>query len=193
MSAPYDTDLTPSTLPIRELRNRAEEVDRSVDTRGALGRAAGRGDTGTVTRLLSAGTPVDALADDGFAALHHAAARGRTSAVAILLARGATADVRSCHPGGCTGATPLMAAVAGSHGEVVRQLLASGASPDERDDAGFTPLHLAAQRGSVDIVKALLLAGATLEPVLGDTTPLDLARRGRHLAVVGLLKQLGAH
>jgi hypothetical protein len=38
----------------------------------------------------------------------------------------------------------------------------------------------------------LLLSRAEVDVTIGETTPLDLARRGRHDQVVGLLRQMGA-
>jgi ankyrin repeat protein len=75
---------------------------------------------------------------------------------------------------------------------VVEALLAAGASPAATDDAGYTPLHLAAERGDLPIVRLLLLARAEVDVFIGETTPMDLARRGRHGQVVGLLRQMGA-
>jgi ankyrin repeat protein len=193
MSAPYDSQIPPSIQPIHGRPNRAEVVDRGDSLGSALVIAARDGDTTTLEALLQAGVHIDGIGADGFAALHHAAAHGRTSAVAALLRRGASPRVRSVHCRTCTGTTPLLCAAAGGHADVVRQLLGAGADPDARDDAGFTSLHLAAAAGQTSVVKALLMSGATLEPTIGDVTPLDLARRGRHLQLVGLLRQLGAH
>jgi ankyrin repeat protein len=128
----------------------------------------------------------------GFAALHRAAYRGDTRHVLRWIARGAPPDLRTTHPGGFGGATPLHLAVAAGHAGVVEALLASGASPAATDDAGYTPLHLAAERGDLPIVRLLLLARAEVEVFIGETTPLDLARRGRHGQVAGLLRQMGA-
>jgi len=129
---------------------------------------------------------------DGFAALHRAAFAGDAPLVLRLIARGSPPDLRSTHPGGCTGATPLHLAVAAGRAAVVEALLAAGADPATTDDAGYTPLHLAAERGDGRIVRLLLRARAEVDAVIGETTPIDLARRGRHGEVAGLLRQLGA-
>ncbi len=135
---------------------------------------------------------VDELDLSGFRPLHRAAAAGAVAQVHALLQRGADPERGSKHPGSCSGLTPLISAAAGGEVAIVRALLQAGARTQARDDAGYTALHLAAELGRADIVKELLLAGADPEPVIGDVTPLGLARRGRHVQVVGLLKQLGA-
>jgi ankyrin repeat protein len=61
-----------------------------------------------------------------------------------------------------------------------------------RDEAGWTPLHLAAHQGNAEMVRVLLQAKALVDVWVGDATPLDLARHGRHAAVIGLLRQQGA-
>ena len=57
---------------------------------------------------------------------------------------------------------PVILRQAAFHGRVssVRKLLELGADPGARDRDGFTPKHLAAQRGHLDVVKALIDAGA---------------------------------
>jgi ankyrin repeat protein len=47
----------------------------------------------------------------------------------------------------------------GDRATVVR-MLATGASPNHRDEHGMTPLGLAVRAGSVDLVRALVNAGA---------------------------------
>jgi ankyrin repeat protein len=129
---------------------------------------------------------------DGFTPLHRAAFDGDVHLVWRLLAAGAAVDARSTHPGGCTGATPLHLAVAAGSREVVDLLLSVGAHPGATDDAGYTAIHLAAERGDLPVVRLLLRAGADVMALIGETTPMDLARRGRHAQVAGLLRQMGA-
>jgi len=52
--------------------------------------------------------------------------------------------------------TPLHVACANGHASVVRELLAKGASPTIGDPSGVLPIHLAAQKGPVDVLDALL-------------------------------------
>ncbi|ERF71929.1 hypothetical protein EPUS_06488 [Endocarpon pusillum Z07020] len=66
--------------------------------------------------------------------------------------------------------------------------------PDRSDyPYEITPLHSAARRGHVEIVKALLGAGAELEkPNIRQMTPLYLAAQNGHATVVDCLLQKGA-
>ena len=63
------------------------------------------------------------------------------------------------------------------------------------DDIKSTPLHYAAHRGYLNIVRLLLLAGADVNAVEGNasnSTPLHWAATGGHLEVVKLLVKNGA-
>jgi hypothetical protein len=84
--------------------------------------------------------------------------------------------------------SPLLIAIASDDPERVRQRLADGADPNQRDGAARTPLMAAAQRGNAEIVRLLLSAGA--DPALRDAQGLsaaDLARRAGHAALLPLL------
>ena len=125
-------------------------------------------------------------------ALHLAAVAGDLATVTRLLAHGAAVDQRSVHESGCTGATALHCAAVAGAAEVVAYLVRAGADVSARDEAGFTALHIAAERGDAATVKTLVRAGADVRAEIGDTSALGLARRGRHVAAAGLLRQLGA-
>ncbi len=58
------------------------------------------------------------------------------------------------------GKTALHYACRAGQGEIVADLLASGASVDLRDDSGATPLMLATRYGHTEIVQQLIAAGA---------------------------------
>ena len=57
---------------------------------------------------------------------------------------------------------PLHSAVMSGDEEVVASRLDAGASLEETNSDGFTPLHLAAQEGFVSILKLLVKRGAQL-------------------------------
>jgi len=100
---------------------------------------------------------------------------GRDGAVQELLALRAWADARDA-----AGMTPShSAALAGDAGAgALRALLDGGALPSASCAALRTPLHLAAQEGSVQAVEALLRAGALLDAQdRRMDTPLHLAAR----------------
>ena len=63
-------------------------------------------------------------------------------------------------------------------------LLAAGSDPNKRDNAGCTPIFMAAYAGFPGGVSALLQAGADLAVVdeLGNTPLHDLAGAGRYIS-----------
>jgi len=72
-------------------------------------------------------------------------------------------------------------------------LLERGANPNAKGHAGYTPLHLAAFKGHVEIVKLLLERGANpnAEDNNGET-PLHLAAQEGRVEIVKLLLERGA-
>eukprot|EP00191_Tetraselmis_sp_GSL018_P016446 CAMPEP_0177594012 /NCGR_PEP_ID=MMETSP0419_2-20121207/9530_1 /TAXON_ID=582737 /ORGANISM="Tetraselmis sp., Strain GSL018" /LENGTH=144 /DNA_ID=CAMNT_0019085245 /DNA_START=68 /DNA_END=499 /DNA_ORIENTATION=+ len=74
-----------------------------------------------------------------------------------------------------------VSAIAGKTEKVEEILSDNPSSVNEASGFGFTPLHMAAGHGHVEVARALLRAGATLEP-LGDRgyTPLHLAALHGH-------------
>ncbi|NKX90401.1 ankyrin repeat domain-containing protein [Nocardia coubleae] len=97
-----------------------------------------------------------------------------------------------------TGRTELHYAAADADGgcaPAIKQMLAQGGDPNDRDHAGLTPLHFAAQYGGIDTVTMLLDAGAdpNAQDDKGDT-PLFYAFRSpwSTTEVVRLLRDRGA-
>jgi ankyrin repeat protein len=100
------------------------------------------------------------------------------------------------------GQTPLTAAAQFGRVEAIRFLLSKGADVNLRDfgGEGQTPLSTAAMQGQLEVCRVLLDAGADpnipTEPrLVGETrnwTALDWAIRGKHTAVVALLRERGA-
>jgi Ankyrin repeats (3 copies) len=87
---------------------------------------------------------------------------------------------------------PLFAAVRAGDVGAVRRLLAQGENP-RLDDGRETPLHVAARRGPLELVEALIEGGAfTWQRDRAGRLPLDVARRGRareRAAIVRLLDE----
>ncbi len=103
----------------------------------------------------------------------------------MLLAAGADVNARSDNP---FAVLPIHSAVAGDRDDVVAVLVEAGADVNARQTHGWTPLHGAAQNGSLASVERLLAAGADRAAMNDDgTTALDLARSGDHEAIVALL------
>jgi serine/threonine-protein kinase TNNI3K len=94
------------------------------------------------------------------------------------------------------GRTNLHKAAFDGNAERVKELLKKGADPNARDKYGWTPLHKAASRCSVDVVKLLLerkpkRADPNIKNKYG-TTPLHTAAYEGRVEVVELLLVYGA-
>jgi len=135
--------------------------------------AADAGDRARVQALLAAGARVGVKGSGGWDALMHAAARGDQVIVKALLAHGANPDTREDRagwrllplppkieigtPGGeqMTGRTALINAAVRGHADVVRELLAAGATPGLRDVSGRTARDWAEWAHRPDVVSLL--------------------------------------
>jgi uncharacterized protein len=144
--------------------------------------AAQVGDAESASLLLKAGAKVNDASGEGNSALVIAALSDQPEVAAVLIDSGA--DVNAA--GG--GYTALHAAVIRSNETLVKNLLAHGANPDIRVTrgsrvnrfglqwavsntlTGATPLFVAACYLEVEIMHALLAAGASPLPALPDRT-----------------------
>ena len=93
-------------------------------------------------------------------------------------------------------ASELLDAVKAEDVGRVEAALAAGADANELDPSTMTPLHMAAARGSADIARLLIDAGADVEAETGTgqgkAHPLHLAAEFDHAAVAALLLEHGA-
>jgi ankyrin repeat protein len=139
-----------------------------------LTRAASRGHVGVVRLLLGRRTAIDQPDGTGRTALQIAATYGQEELVQFLLTNGADPSKRSFRGT----STALMYASLCGHAGVVRLLLRSvgGRGLDVRSDDGCTAVWRACCRGHVDILRALLSAGAD-HTITGKngTTPREVA------------------
>jgi uncharacterized protein len=149
----------------------ANANDRAADGNSALVLAAFAGHGNVARLLIDAGADVDA-ASAGYSALHAAVLRGDLATVKALLARGANPNAQLTKgspvrrfgsqwalPTPMTSATPLFVAAVYLEVDILRALLASGASHTIALADGTTPL--------------LAAAGA---PVEKEARPSDLER-----------------
>jgi ankyrin repeat protein len=116
--------------------------------------------------------------------------RKQDVAIADQLIR-AGADVQAANR---YGVTPLAAASAEGHNELIRRLLEAGAHPNAPNPEGETPLMLAARSGAAAGVKALLAHGADPRASEGwrGQDALMWASAEGHAEVVRLLIDAGA-
>lgn len=74
--------------------------------------------------------------------------------------------------------------------EAVQQFLQAGASPDEQDEEGRTPLHFACGYGEMDCATAIIAAGANVNLVDNNrNTPLHYASGYGQAETAALLRQ----
>jgi ankyrin repeat protein len=161
-----------------------------------LHQSAQDGDLLVLKFLLDNGAEVDPINKDGMTPLHLACRNGRKSIAELLLQRGAQLNVRDSH-----GATPLLLAVYQNFGALAEVLITKGADvniqgyPDPEhapQDAGASPLHLAAGNGATNLMTLLLKQGAKVNARDNDRrVPLHRAAETTS-AVVDLLLANGA-
>ena len=104
--------------------------------------------------------------------------------VRLLIKKGAVVNTPSLH-----GETPLIAAAAAGRVSTMQTLLDGGADIHARDRHGMNALMHAAHLGQIDAAELLLNLGARTNGARGFLSPLNLAARGGHDAMVALLMQ----
>ncbi|KAK3543653.1 hypothetical protein QTP70_025980, partial [Hemibagrus guttatus] len=119
--------------------------------------AGGRGHVEVVSLLLERGADPEHKDNDGMTPLLLASYEGHEEVVELLLEAGADVDESAgTYP---SAVTPLLAAAAMGHAGTVNRMLFWGAAVDGIDGEGRTALCLAAAKGSVEVVRALLDRG----------------------------------
>lgn len=117
--------------------------------------------------LIQKGASIYAVDKLGDTPLHHAAACGHKEVAELLVNRGAQINAENNG-----GGTPLYVAASFGSTSVVEFLIAQDANVNEADKIHvYTPLHVAAQKGYMDIVKLLeSKADLTLKDKYGKTS-----------------------
>jgi ankyrin repeat protein len=156
-----------------------------------LADAAERGDKAAVADLLRKQVDVNAAQADGMTALHWSALNGDLNTVTALLAARAKVD-----PVTRLGDyTPLHLAAERGCGAVVARLLAAGSNAAAVTTTGVQAIHLAADAGSVEAVRALLDKGAdvNVKDATHGRTPLIFAASKNRIDAMKLLISRGAN
>ena len=128
--------------------------------------------------------------------IHLAARKGDVAAINELLAQGVQPDLPSTRNTTSLGVSALYVAAQFGKLDAVRALVAAGADPAFRPtslDAYGTPMHMAARRGSREIVEFFLTLG--VDPNIHDQwlgTPLHQARINGHSELERILIANGA-
>ena len=98
-----------------------------------------------------------------------------------------------CREGLRTEDAALLAAARTGHSGTVRDMIASGANVNVKDEHGNTGLIEAARNGHDDVVRTLVQAGADVKIRNDDDkTALMLAAQGGHEETAQVLRQAGA-
>jgi ankyrin repeat protein len=186
-AATQDKDVRPTSKP------RVTATDR------ALYEAAESGETAEVERLIEAGGNINAAIDGDGSPLIGAARSGHLELVRALLDRGADPNLAVEGDGNAL----IMAAHEG-HIDVVSLLLDRGARIDEMVPSDENALIQASGEGHLEVVKLLVGRGADVNArIFVDSasyerpkgewrSPLIMARKNGHRAVVDFLQSAGA-
>lgn len=192
-----------SALHWAVLDNQGEVVDlllrgganvRSANRHGVtpLALACLNGSGPIVERLLAAGADANATLPEGETALMTAARSGSVAALQALLKHGARLDAKEQW----RGQDALMWAATEGHDEVVRLLIARGASPRTASSAGYTALMFAARHDHQGVAEQLITAGADVNATTaedaGGVSALTTAIFNAEWDMAGLLLQRGA-
>jgi len=180
----------PNFHQLNNSKRRSTQIDR------ALYEAAESGDLSDINELLNSGASVNCALEGDGSPLIGAARKGRIAAVRLLLDRGADPNMPVSGDG-----SPLIMAAREGHTDVVSLLLDRGASIDQVVPGDENALIQASGAGHLNVVKLLVSRGADVnartlvERTNGDSewrTPLSMARKGGHRAVIAFLLEAGA-
>jgi ankyrin repeat protein len=184
--------------PVRAVAQSVSSARRPAPLDRALYEAAEEGDLDAINALLNAGANVNCTIPGDGSPLIGAARKGRLEAVRLLLDRGANPNLSVRGDG-----NPLIMAARDGHVNVVALLLDRGALIDEIVPEDENALIQASERGRLEVVKVLVTRRANVnarawaepasERLNGEwRTPLSMARKGGHDAVVAFLLASGA-
>lgn len=164
-----------------------QQLSAAAEAWAPLARAATEGDGDLLRARLGAGVPIDS---EHRAQLVGLAMENKHFALAESLAALHTSDDPAWvnAPLGDACLTVLHIAASAGHAGMVSCLLEAGATVDQQDGSGQTPLFMAASGGHCDAVTELLEAGGSpVERSRTMKTPLHYAAHNNHVSVIELL------
>jgi uncharacterized protein len=152
--------------------------------------ASATGQTARVRELVAANPALlNAYAPDGFHPLGLAAFFGNKATVEVLLQAGADVNQQSRES---MKVSALHSAAAARRPDIAEILLANGANPNLRAEAGVTVFHEVALTGQIDLAEMLLKQGADLNATDNSgKTPLAHAVDGKKDAMAAWLRSHG--
>jgi beta-lactamase regulating signal transducer with metallopeptidase domain len=196
--APLNAVVVPVDPAAASNQAKADDDPAPTDIDYRLYEAAAQGNVTRINRLVEAGANVNAVLLGDGSPLIAAAREGHYEAARVLLGRGANPNVAVLGDG-----NPLIMAAREGHADIVELLLDQGAGIDDIVSGDENALIHASGRGHIEVVRLLVERGADVnkrawadwgfERPSGEwRTPLSMARRGNHRAVVEFLVFSGA-
>lgn len=145
------------------------------------------GNVDLVRALMERGADITRRSSQDETAMHLAARRGNIEMVDLLLNLGLDVNVT------CEGSITPMAYATQGQPEMIRWLLAHGASPDPINDSAVAPLMWATYAGDTTVIRALIEGGAKVDcRHVGGDTPLQSVVNSGNLELARILLQAGA-
>jgi ankyrin repeat protein len=172
----------------------ADPHAKDAQSQSALHAASAYGNIPITTFLLNIGLPINQPDDSNYTPLTLAILSNQEDAALVLLTRGATIPLHTITQGR---SILHLASILPMKTLIPRLLLVlltnKTTQINAKDNLGWTPLGLACQKGSAQLIKDLLDAGADMEARnhAGDT-PLHIALQAGNLLVARVLCFLGA-
>jgi ankyrin repeat protein/tetratricopeptide (TPR) repeat protein len=155
-----------------------------------LHKAARRGQTKQIRRLLDKGADPDVKDEEGRTPLYAAAAFGKLQAVKLLVEHGADVETRTKD-----NFSPLFVAAIAGHCDVIKQLIEAGAEVDGENIYGRTALFVAVEKERKKAVRILLERGANVNSRCSHfpRTPLHMAAALGRVDIATILLANGAN
>ncbi|XP_054990614.1 ankyrin repeat and SOCS box protein 14 isoform X2 [Sorex araneus] len=157
---------------------------RCANMRTALHEAAKLGRQDMVTLMLISGAHPDPHSSYGFTPLALAAQNGHTEIMKILLQKG-----KICLASDCS--SVLLEAARGGNPDSVTLLLEYGADANIPKNSGHLPIHVAADRGHLCVLKILVPITDLTAIKRSGISPVHCAAAGAHPECLELLIQAG--